>query len=97
MENLDFGRGNGRNFDHSTMMVILNFWPWSKIFDHMANIVNLNYARGPSIKAVRKNLLFFDPLPPRLGVSEITDHPLPPDVRISKFICYFNPNFRSIC
>ena len=27
MENLDFGRGHGRNFDHLTM-VILKFWPW---------------------------------------------------------------------
>ena len=48
-----------------------------------------NY-KGPSIKDVRKNLLFFDPpSPPRPGVSEITDHPPPPppppDVRISKF------------
>ena len=36
MENLDFGRGHGRNFDHLTM-VVLKFWPWSwsKIFDHM--------------------------------------------------------------
>ena len=36
MENLDFGRGHGRNFGHLTM-VILKFWPWSrsKIFDHM--------------------------------------------------------------
>ena len=36
MENLDFGRGHGRNFDHLTM-IILKFWPWSwsKIFDHM--------------------------------------------------------------
>ena len=36
MENLDFGCGHGRNFDHLTM-VILKFWPWSwsKIFDHM--------------------------------------------------------------
>ena len=63
MENLDFGRGHDRNFDHSTM-VILKFWLWSKIFDHMANVVNLNYARGPSIKDVCKNSLFFDPPPP---------------------------------
>ena len=36
MENLDFGHGHGRNFDHLTM-VMLKFWPWSwsKIFDHM--------------------------------------------------------------
>ena len=36
MENLGFGRGHGRNFDHLTM-VMLRFWPWSwsKIFDHM--------------------------------------------------------------
>ena len=34
IENLDFGRGHGRNFGHLTM-VILKFWPWSKIFDHM--------------------------------------------------------------
>ena len=36
IENLDFGRVNGRNFDHLTI-VILKFlpWPWSKIFDHM--------------------------------------------------------------
>ena len=36
MENFDFGRGHGRNFDHLTM-VILKFWPWSwsKNFDHM--------------------------------------------------------------
>ena len=36
MENLDFGRGHGQNFDHLTM-VILKFrpWSWSKIFDHM--------------------------------------------------------------
>ena len=36
MENLDFGRGHGRNFDHLTM-VMFKFWPWSwsKIFDHM--------------------------------------------------------------
>ena len=36
MENLDFGRGHGRNFDHLTM-VILKFWPWSlsKFFDHL--------------------------------------------------------------
>ena len=36
MENLDFGCGPGRNFDHLTM-VLLKFWPWSwsKIFDHM--------------------------------------------------------------
>ena len=36
MENLDFGRGHGRNFDHLTM-VMLKFWPWSWsiIFDHM--------------------------------------------------------------
>ena len=34
MENLKFGRGHGRNFDH-LLMVILKFWPWSwsKIFD----------------------------------------------------------------
>ena len=36
MENLDFGRGHGRNFDHLTL-VMLKFWPWSgsKSFDHM--------------------------------------------------------------
>ena len=36
MENLDFGRGHGQNFDHLTM-VILKFrpWSWSKNFDHM--------------------------------------------------------------
>ena len=36
MENLGFGRGHGRNFDHLTM-VMPRFWPWSwsKIFDHM--------------------------------------------------------------
>ena len=34
MENLDFVRGHGRHFDHLTM-VILKFWSWSKIFDHM--------------------------------------------------------------
>ena len=36
MENLDFGRGHGLNFDHLTM-VILKFcpWSWSNIFDHM--------------------------------------------------------------
>ena len=34
MENLDFGRGHGQNFDHLTM-VILKFRSWSKIFDHM--------------------------------------------------------------
>ena len=36
IENLDFGRGHGRNFDHLTM-VFLKFWPWSwsKFFDHM--------------------------------------------------------------
>ena len=36
MENLDFGRGHGRNFDNLTTL-ILKFWPWSwsKIFDHM--------------------------------------------------------------
>ena len=36
MENLDFGRGHGQNFDHLTM-IILKFrpWSWSKIFDHM--------------------------------------------------------------
>ena len=36
MENLDFGRGHGQNFDH-LIMFILKFWPWSwsKIFDHM--------------------------------------------------------------
>ena len=36
MENLDFGRCHGQNFDHFTM-VILKFrpWSWSKIFDHM--------------------------------------------------------------
>ena len=36
IENLDFGRGHGRNFDHLTM-VFLKFWlwSWSKFFDHM--------------------------------------------------------------
>ena len=36
IEDLDFGRGHGRNFDHLTM-VFLKFWPWlwSKFFDHM--------------------------------------------------------------
>ena len=36
IENLDFGRGNGRNFDHLTMF-FLKFWPWSwsKFFDNM--------------------------------------------------------------
>ena len=36
IENLDFGRGHGRNFDYLTM-VLLKFWPWSwsKIVDHL--------------------------------------------------------------
>ena len=36
IENLDFGRGHGRNFDHLTMF-FFKFWPWSwsKFFDHM--------------------------------------------------------------
>ena len=36
MKYLDFGHGNGRNFDHLTI-VISKFWhwSWSKIFDHM--------------------------------------------------------------
>ena len=36
MENLDFSRGHGQNFDHLNM-VILKFrpWSWSKIFDYI--------------------------------------------------------------
>ena len=64
MENLDFDRGHGRNFDHLTM-VILKFWPWSlsKIFDHMTMTPKWSKNRGrltPPPPNNRVNLDFTD-------------------------------------
>ena len=61
---------------------------------HIVNNVDAD-DKGPSIKDVRKNLPFFDPPPPlvRGCPKSPKTPPLPPDVRISKFFCNFNPNF----
>ena len=60
MENLGFGRGHGRNFDHLTM-VMLRFWPWSwsKIFDHMT----MTPGRRPNGQKIMVAL----PPPPNFG------------------------------
>ena len=62
MENLDFGRGHGRNFDHLTM-VILKFWPWSwsKIFDHMT----MTPGHRPNANG-QKIMVALPALPPKL-------------------------------
>ena len=59
MENLDFGHGHGRNFDHLTI-VISKFWQWSwsKIFDHMT----MTPARRPNGQKIMVAL----PPPPKL-------------------------------
>ena len=44
MENLDFGRGHGRNFDHLTM-VILKFWPYD-VTHHVTFYTADNDERG---------------------------------------------------
>ena len=58
MENLDFGPGHGRNFDHLTM-VMLKFgpWSWSKIFD--------NVTMTPVCRSnVQKIMVSYQPLAP---------------------------------
>ena len=59
MENLDFGCGDGRNFDHLGM-VMLKFWPrsWAKIFDHMS--MTMTPGRRPNGPKIAVAL----PLPP---------------------------------
>ena len=66
MENLDFGRGHGRNFDHLTM-VVLKFWPWSwsKIFDHMT------MTPGPRPNGQKIMVALPPPPPNQLGHEEM--------------------------
>ena len=57
------------------------------------SLICFNFPKVPSIKDVRKNLPFFDPPPPRPGVSEITDHPPPPPGRPHLNFLQFQPKF----